>query len=84
MRATGIVRGLDQLGRLVLPIELRRTLGFVDNQRLDIHVDGERIVLIKYNDTCFVCGGVDGIITYGHKLVCTDCVQQLVKIAYGS
>ena len=81
MKATGIVRGLDQLGRLVIPMELRRNLRFEDNQRVDIHVDGERIVLIKYNDNCFVCGGVEGIISYGHRFVCTECVEQLVKIA---
>ncbi|MEV2354245.1 AbrB/MazE/SpoVT family DNA-binding domain-containing protein, partial [Paenibacillus larvae] len=60
MKATGIVRKLDDLGRVVIPKELRRTLGIGEKDALEIYVDGERIVLKKYEPGCYLCGGISG------------------------
>ncbi|GKU85033.1 AbrB/MazE/SpoVT family DNA-binding domain-containing protein [Niallia sp. NCCP-28] len=60
MKSTGIVRKVDELGRVVIPIELRRTLGIAEKDALEIYVDDEKIVLKKYkaNMTCQVTGEV--------------------------
>ena len=61
MKATGIVRKVDELGRIVLPIELRRTLNINIKDPLEIYVDGESIMLKKYQPACVFCGSSDGI-----------------------
>jgi AbrB family transcriptional regulator, transcriptional pleiotropic regulator of transition state genes len=73
MKSTGIVRKVDELGRVVIPIELRRTLGIAEKDALEIYVDEERIILKKYkpNMTCHVTGEVsdENISLAGGKLV---------------
>ena len=56
MKSTGIVRKVDELGRIVLPIELRRTMGIEVKDALEIYVDGDHIVLKKYEPSCVFCG----------------------------
>jgi len=64
MKATGIVRKVDELGRIVLPIELRRTLGIDEKDPLEIYVDQEKIILKKYEPACVFCGNAsDNIFT---------------------
>ncbi|HDR6268875.1 TPA: AbrB/MazE/SpoVT family DNA-binding domain-containing protein [Bacillus cereus] len=58
MKNTGVARKVDELGRVVIPVELRRTLGIVEGTTLDFHVEGENIVLRKYENSCFVTGEV--------------------------
>ncbi|MFV1454468.1 AbrB/MazE/SpoVT family DNA-binding domain-containing protein [Bacillus mycoides] len=58
MKNTGVARKVDELGRVVIPVELRRTLGIAEGTALDIHVDGENIVLRKHEKSCFVTGEV--------------------------
>ncbi|PFN92915.1 AbrB family transcriptional regulator [Bacillus thuringiensis] len=58
MKNTGVARKVDELGRIVIPVELRRTLGIVEGTTLDFHVEGENIVLRKYEKSCFVTGEV--------------------------
>ncbi|MDA2051833.1 AbrB/MazE/SpoVT family DNA-binding domain-containing protein [Bacillus cereus] len=58
MKNTGVVRKVDELGRVVIPVELRRTLGIAEGTALDFHVDGENIVLRKQEKSCFVTGEV--------------------------
>ena len=58
MKNIGVARKVDELGRVVIPVELRRTLGIVEDTALDFHVDGENIVLRKYEKSCFVTGEV--------------------------
>ncbi|MGM2671513.1 AbrB/MazE/SpoVT family DNA-binding domain-containing protein [Bacillus cereus group sp. Bce026] len=58
MKNTGIARKVDELGRVVIPVKLRRTLGIVEDTALDFHVEGENIVLRKYEKSCFVTGEV--------------------------
>lgn len=77
MKATGIVRKIDELGRIVLPIELRRTLNIGIKDSLEIFVDGENIVLKQYRPCCIFCGEGNDIVSYKDKNVCKSCIKKL-------
>lgn len=77
MKATGIVRKIDDLGRIVLPIELRKTLGISERDALEIYVDQSGIVLKKYEPCCIFCGETDRMINYKGKNVCIHCATEL-------
>lgn len=77
MKATGIVRGIDGLGRIVLPIDVRRERGIEPKDDLEIYVDGESIVLMKHRPACTFCGGHDELTGYKGKLVCRDCLRAI-------
>ncbi|MCY0880101.1 MAG: AbrB/MazE/SpoVT family DNA-binding domain-containing protein [Firmicutes bacterium] len=78
VKSTGIVRRVDELGRVVLPIELRRTLNISDRDSLEIYVDGEKIVLKKYEPACIFCGNAEGIETFRGKNICHTCLKDLL------
>ncbi len=80
MKSTGIVRKVDELGRIVLPIELRRTLDIAEKDPLEIYVDGGSIILKKYAPSCIFCNDVKGVATYKGKNVCADCMAELKKL----
>ena len=77
MKSTGIVRKVDELGRIVLPIELRRTLGIEEKDRIEIFVDGESIILRKYQPACIFCDNAKDIINYKGKNSCPDCIRAM-------
>ena len=77
MKATGIIRKVDGLGRLVLPIELRRTMGIEIKDPVEIFVDKEYIMLKKYEPSCVICGSTDALIEYRGKNVCRNCIEKL-------
>lgn len=77
MKSTGIVRKVDELGRIVLPIELRRTLGIEEKDRIEIFVDGESIILRKYQPACIFCDNAKDIIDYKGKNICPDCIRAM-------
>lgn len=78
MRSTGIVRPVDQAGRLVLPKELRRVFGLLEETAaVEIFVDGETIVLRKYNPACVFCGSFDEVIEHKGRKVCRGCINEL-------
>ncbi len=77
MKSTGIVRKVDELGRVVIPIELRRTLAISEKDALEIFVDGERIMLKKYEPACIFCGNADNTTYFKGKIVCTDCTNEI-------
>lgn len=79
-KSTGIVRRLDQLGRVVVPMELRRTLGIKANDPLEIFTDGESIILKKYKRGCVFCGEMEGVVEYGGEVICSKCVENLKSI----
>lgn len=79
MKSTGIVRKVDELGRIVLPIELRRTLGIEEKDRIEIFVDGESIILRKYQPACIFCGNAKDIINYKGKNICPDCIRAMTE-----
>ncbi|AAK79903.1 transcriptional pleiotropic regulator of transition state genes [Clostridium acetobutylicum] len=77
MKSTGIVRKLDSLGRVVIPKELRRTFNIAEKDALEIYVDGEQIVLKKYNPACVFCGEASDVINYKGKKICKKCLKEL-------
>ena len=77
MKSTGIVRKVDELGRIVLPIELRRTLGIEEKDRIEIFVDGESIILRKSQPACIFCDNAPDIINYQGKTICPDCIRAM-------
>ncbi|HEX2240136.1 MAG TPA: AbrB/MazE/SpoVT family DNA-binding domain-containing protein [Actinomycetota bacterium] len=77
MKSTGVVRKIDELGRVVLPSEIRKVFAIHEGDELDISVDGERIILQKRIDTCLFCGAESPAISYRDRRVCEDCAAQL-------
>ena len=72
MKSTGIVRKVDELGRIVLPIELRRTLDIAEKDSLEIYVDEECIILRKYQPACIFCDNARDVVVYKGKNICRD------------
>ena len=79
MKSTGIVRKVDELGRIVLPIELRRTLGIDVKDALEIFVDGNQIVLNKYEPACIFCNSANDIVNFKGKNICRQCLKELIE-----
>jgi transcriptional pleiotropic regulator of transition state genes len=79
MKSTGIVRKVDELGRVVLPIELRRTLDIAEKDALEIYVDGNTIILKKYEPACIFCGDAKDVSVYKGKNICPNCLKELKK-----
>ncbi|TCO78630.1 AbrB/MazE/SpoVT family DNA-binding domain-containing protein [Marinisporobacter balticus] len=79
MKSTGIVRKVDELGRVVLPIELRRTLNIKEKDALEIYVDGDQIILKKYEPACIFCGQAKNVINFKGKNICPACNEELSK-----
>ena len=77
MKSTGIVRKVDELGRIVLPIELRRTLGIAEKDALEIYVDGENIILKKYEPACIFCNNAKDITVFRNRNICSECIAAL-------
>jgi len=77
MKSTGIVRKVDELGRVVIPIELRRTLDIAEKDPLEIYVDGDRIILRKYEPACVFCGNADEVSDFKGKKVCQECLSTM-------
>ena len=81
MKSTGIVRKVDELGRVVIPIELRRTLSINEKDALEIYVDSDRIILRKYEPTCacVFCGNADNVTQFKSKNICNACMKEMHK-----
>lgn len=77
MKSIGMVRKIDSLGRIVLPIELRRVLEIDEDSTLEIFVDGEEIVLKKYQPACIFCGEAKNVTQYRGRNICTDCKKEI-------
>jgi len=80
MKSTGIVRKVDELGRIVLPIELRRTLNIEEKDSLEIYVDGSSIVLRKYQPACIFCDNGDNVVSFKGKRICRECLKDLSNL----
>ena len=81
MKSTGIVRRIDDLGRIVLPIELRRTLDIGERETMEIFVEGSSVVLKKYRPTCIFCDSAKDITIFKGKNICPKCLQDLREAA---
>lgn len=80
MKSTGIVRKVDELGRIVLPIELRRTLDIAERDELEIYMENDRIILQKIESACIFCGSSRGLSSHKGKNVCPECLKALSRL----
>ena len=80
MKSTGIIRKVDELGRIVVPIELRNKLNINVKDEVEIYVDGTSIVLKKFEPNCIFCGNTKNLVQYKDKLICQKCLENLNKI----
>ena len=80
LKATGIVRRIDDLGRVVIPKELRRVHGIEEGDPLEFFVDGDRIVLRRYQPGCFFCGNNESLNLFHGKQICTHCIAKASEL----
>ena len=80
MKSTGIIRKVDELGRIVVPIELRNKLNINVKDEVEIYVDGTSIVLKKYEPNCIFCGNTKNLVQYKDKLICQKCLENINEI----
>jgi len=79
MKSTGSIRKVDDLGRIVLPIELRRTLDIAERDELEIFMEDDRIVLKKYEPACVFCSSEQGLVSYRGKNICQECARKIAE-----
>ena len=77
MKSTGIVRKVDELGRIVLPIELRRTLDIAVRDELEIYLDDDKVILKKYEPSCVFCSSSRNLVSYRGRNVCMECIRHM-------
>ncbi|MCL2578144.1 MAG: AbrB/MazE/SpoVT family DNA-binding domain-containing protein [Defluviitaleaceae bacterium] len=80
MKATGVVRRVDELGRVVLPCELRKVMHIKDRDSLEVFVDGDRIVLKKYEPACTFTGSADDLIEYKGRKVSKQAIREMAEL----
>lgn len=81
MKSTGIVRKVDELGRIVLPIELRRNLDIEEHDTLEIYVEGDMVILKKHEPACLFCGGSNEVRVFHGKNICANCARELAAFS---
>ncbi len=77
MKSTGIIRKVDDLGRIVLPIEIRRTLDIAERDELEIYMENDRIILQKFEPACIFCGSARSLVSFRQKNVCGECIRKM-------
>lgn len=80
MKSTGIIRKVDELGRIVIPIEIRNKFDISEKDPIEIYVDGSSIILKKYEPNCVFCGNTKNLVAYKDKLICSKCAQQIAGL----
>ena len=80
MKSTGIVRKVDELGRIVLPIEMRRTLDIAEKDALEIYVEGSSVIPKKYKPSCIFCDTVKDVTEFKGKNICPKCLKELKNL----
>lgn len=77
MKSTGIIRRVDELGRVVIPIEIRNQFDIAEKDPIEIYVNGSSIVLKKFEQTCIFCGNKENLLDFSGKLICEDCSEKI-------
>ena len=80
MKTTGIVRKVDELGRIVIPKEMRDKMGINCGDPIEIYVEGDKIILAKYEDCCSICGSLGELKSFKGKNICKNCLNELKNI----
>lgn len=78
MKSIGIVRKVDELGRIVLPKELRMKFSIAEKDALEIYTEGDKIILKKYEPSCTFCNNADNVFTFKGKIICPGCAKELM------
>jgi transcriptional pleiotropic regulator of transition state genes len=81
MKSTGILKSVDELGRIVLPKKMRENLDIEIRDQVELFVEGDRIILKKYMPTCIFCDSEQNIVIFNGKRVCGDCLKSLKSMA---
>ncbi len=77
MKSTGMVRKVDELGRIVLPAEIRQSMDIQVKDALEIFTENDRIILQKYHPSCIFCNNVDDVVFFSDKRICRTCLEKL-------
>ena len=77
MKSTGIIRQVDELGRIVIPKEIRRHMGITSSDPIEIYVDDNKIILCKYSPSCLFCDGTENVTVFKGKRVCQSCLDEI-------
>ena len=80
MKSTGIVRKMDDLGRIVLPAELRRQFELAEKDAVEIFTENDKIILKKYAPSCIFCENTKNTFTFNNKVICKKCISKLSKL----
>ena len=80
MKSTGVIRRVDERGRVVIPIEIRTQFGISEKDPMEIYVDGSSIILKKYEPNCIFCGNSRKLIEFEGKPICKKCAENIFKI----
>lgn len=81
MKSTGVIRRVDELGRIVIPIEIRTQFGIAEKDPLEIYVDGSSIILKKYEQNCIFCGNTKKLENFEGKIICKKCINNISKMS---
>lgn len=77
MKSTGIVRSVDELGRIVIPKEMRTKMNISSSDPIEIYVEGDKIILKKYESTCLFCGSAENLTEFKGKMICSTCIGEI-------
>ena len=77
MKSTGIVRNIDELGRIVIPKDLRKKMDIESSDPIEIYGEGDKIILQKYKNACTFCGSSDSLIAFKGKNLCAECIKEI-------
>lgn len=77
MKSTGIIRNVDELGRIVIPKEIRKKMNIGSADPIEIYVEGDKIILRKYENACAICGGSAELVEFKGKKICEECIAEL-------
>ena len=80
MKSTGIIRRMDELGRVVIPIEIRNQFNIAEKDPIEIYVDGSTIVFKKFEPNCLFCGNTKNLLEYKDKLICENCLKKISNL----
>ena len=80
MKSTGIVRRVDELGRVVIPIEIRNKFEIAEKDPIEIYVEGSSIILKNFEQNCIFCGSTKDLVEYKDRLVCSKCAENLSQL----
>lgn len=80
MKSTGIIRKVDELGRIVIPMELRNKLKIEEKDPMEIYVEGSSIVLKKVDDSCILCGNNKNVLIYNKRSICKNCIKKISNL----